>query len=220
MKAMFPGLLVLVALAGCKAERPAESAAPAMDAVDQAVDSVNGQAVDQQAVDPPAADVSPSSSPTTGPMPAPGVITFTGFGPASFGASDEEVRMAWGKDLGDVHAGEPGGCYYLFPQPKPEGSYRIAFMIEGDKFARIDIDAADIVAPGGGKVGMSADEIRTLYAGRIEERPHKYVQDGKYFRIKDSAGGKGVLLFEIDTGKVDEWRIGVPPQIDYVEGCS
>ena len=21
-------------------------------------------------------------------------------------------------------------------------------------------------------------------------------------------------------GKVDEWRIGVPPQVDYVEGCS
>jgi len=218
MKAMFSGLLMVAALAGCKAERPAEPAAPATD-----LPAVDQSAADQQTVDQPAADMPPATPPTlptTGPMPAPGTITFAGFGPANFGASDEEVRMAWGQDLGDAYAGEPGGCYYLFPQPKPEGSYRIGFMIEGDKFARIDVDAADIVAPGGGKIGMSADEVRKVYADRIEERPHKYDPDGKYFRIKDSAGGNGVLLFEVNAGKVSEWRIGVPPQVDYVEGCG
>jgi hypothetical protein len=30
-----------------------------------------------------------------------------------------------------------------------------------------------------------------------------------------------VLLFATDAdGRVNEWRIGVPPQVDYVEGCS
>jgi len=29
------------------------------------------------------------------------------------------------------------------------------------------------------------------------------------------------LLFETDAaGKITRWRVGVPPQIDYVEGCS
>lgn len=57
--------------------------------------------------------------------------------------------------------------------------------------------------------------------GRIEERPHKYVEDGKYLRLRDEAGDDGVLLFATDGhGKVTEWRIGVPPQVDYVEGCS
>ncbi|HWI23748.1 MAG TPA: lectin, partial [Lysobacter sp.] len=33
--------------------------------------------------------------------------------------------------------------------------------------------------------------------------------------------GKGVLVFETDAaGKVTAWRAGVPPQVDYVEGCS
>ena len=75
---------------------------------------------------------------------------------------------------------------------------------------------------GGGKVGMSKAQIAALYAG-IEEEPHKYT-DGQYLRIKDAAGGNGVLLFETDgkgdAAKVSEWRIGVPPQVDYAEGCS
>ena len=211
MRAMLPWLLPVLVLAACKAERPAEPAAPAAER----------PTVDRPAADmPPAAATVAAPSLPTGPIPAAGAITFAGFGPANFGANDEEVRMAWGKDLGDVYAGEPGGCYYLFPQPKPEGSYRLAFMIEGNKFARIDVDTAEIVAPGGGKVGMSAEEIGKLYAGRIEGQPHKYDPDGKYLRIKDGAGGAGVLLFEVNAGKVSEWRIGVPPQVDYVEGCS
>ncbi|RZA22649.1 MAG: lectin, partial [Lysobacteraceae bacterium] len=71
-----------------------------------------------------------------------------------------------------------------------------------------------------GKRGMSLDEIRKLYPG-AEEQPHKYVEGGKNLRIKDSGGGNGVLVFEIDAaGKVSAWRVGVPPQVDYVEGCS
>ncbi|HEY0661378.1 MAG TPA: hypothetical protein VGD21_08695 [Lysobacter sp.] len=202
-------------LVACDAQRPADSAAPPPVA-------------DQPAADVPPANAPPPITPppepapaSGGPMPAAGAIGFAGFGPAAFGANEEAVRMAWGKELGGDRPAEAGGCYYLFPQPRPQAGYRLGFMIEGDKFARIDVDTADIVAPGGGKVGMGADEIRKLYAGRIEEQGHKYVEGGKYLRIKDSAGSKGMLVFAADAaGKVTEWHIGVPPQVDYVEGCS
>jgi hypothetical protein len=46
-------------------------------------------------------------------------------------------------------------------------------MIEGDRFAHIDVRAGTLVAPGGGRVGMTAE--RALYPGRIEERPHKSI---------------------------------------------
>jgi hypothetical protein len=154
--------------------------------------------------------------------PAEGTITFQGFGPAKFGATAEEVRIAWGGDLGDAKPDEPGGCHYLIPQPVGTDGYRTAFMIEGDKFVRIDVRRNDVTAPGGGKVGMTKAQVAALYTG-IEEQPHKY-SDGLYLRIKDAAGGKGVLLFETDAkgddARVTEWRIGVPPQVDYVEGCS
>ncbi|MHB8912406.1 MAG: hypothetical protein ACYC42_07125 [Lysobacter sp.] len=206
-------LLLLLVLAACNAERPVEpAAAPPV--------------IDQPEVDVPPATAPPTSTPAatpsdSGPMPAQGAIGFSGFGPAAFGAADGQVRMAWGKDIKADTPSEPGGCYYLFPQPRPQSGYGIGFMIEGDKFARIDIDSVNIAAPGGGRIGMSADEIRTRYAGRIEEQNHKYVEGGKYLRIRDGAGGEGVLLFVTDAaGKVATWRIGVPPQVDYVEGCS
>ncbi|MFD0738936.1 hypothetical protein ACFQZQ_06540 [Lysobacter koreensis] len=128
--------------------------------------------------------------------------------------------MAWGKDLKVDTPSEPGGCHYLYPLPRPQGGYGVGFMVEGDKFVRIDVDSADIVAPGGGKRGMSTDDIRRLYLGRVEASPHEYT-DGQYLRIQDAAGGNGVLVFETDeAGKVGDWHIGVPPQVDYVEGCS
>ncbi|TQC57293.1 lectin, partial [Pantoea dispersa] len=35
------------------------------------------------------------------------------------------------------------------------------------------------------------------------------------------AGQSGVLVFETDAaGKVVAWRVGLPPQVDYVEGCG
>jgi hypothetical protein len=154
--------------------------------------------------------------------PADGTITFKGFGPANFGATQEDVRMAWGGDLGDGKPDEAGGCYYLVPQPVGTDGFRTAFMIEGDKFVRIDVRRDDVAAPGGGKVGMRKAQVAALYAG-IEEGPHKYT-DGQYLRVKDPAGGSGVMVFETDgagdDATVTEWRIGIPPQVDYVEGCS
>src|SRR3546814_8127930 len=68
---------------------------------------------------------------------------------------------------------------------------------------------------------MGVDEIRSLYAGRVEEKPHKYVEGGKYLGVEDISGGKGKLVFATEgDGRFTSWRVGVPPQVDYVEGCS
>jgi len=152
-------------------------------------------------------------------MPAAGAITFTGFGPAHWGASEEQVRQAWGKDLQGAPS-EPNGCYYLFPEPRSAGGYRLAFLLEAAKFSRIDVRVSDITAPGGGRVGMDKAEVHRLYPG-ITEQKHKYVEGGLNLRGMDPAGGQGVVVFEVDpAGKVVAWRVGVPPQVDYVEGCS
>lgn len=154
--------------------------------------------------------------------PAVGAIGFQGFGMAPFGADQEAVRMAWGRDLGDAVPAEPGGCYCLAPHPRlQEGRDRIAFMIDGDRFVRIDVTAPDIEAPGGGRAGLSADVIHGLYGEGVEERPHKYIDGGHYLRVADPVGGEAVLLFETGAdGYSTRWRIGLPPQIDWVEGCG
>ena len=157
--------------------------------------------------------------PMTGPMPAEGAITYAGFGPAHWGASEEQVRQAWGKDLQGAPS-EPNGCYYLFPEPRSAGGYRLAFLFEGAKFSRLDVRVPDIAAPGGGRVGMDKAEVHRLYPA-ITEQKHKYVEGGLNLRGMDPGGGQGVVVFEVDpAGKVVAWRVGQPPQVDYVEGCS
>jgi hypothetical protein len=157
--------------------------------------------------------------PVGGVMPAPGAIAFDGFGPAKWGATEEQVRQAWGKDLEGAPS-EPNGCYYLFPEAPTTKGYRFAFMLEGGKFSRIDVRTPDIVAPGGGKVGMDRAALQGAYPGLVEQRD-KYDENARNLRGADPKGGAGVVIFHLDgAGKVTEWRVGVPPQVDYVEGCS
>ena len=81
------------------------------------------------------------------------------------------------------------------------------------------IAAADVPA----LIASVHGALNQVAAGKVEEQPHAYT-NGQYLRIEDPAGGKGVLVFETDgkdaASKVLRWRIGVAPQVDYVEGCS
>lgn len=151
------------------------------------------------------------------PEPASGLARFDGYGDMRFGMTEAEAQQAWGGDLN----GEAGdGCHYRNPVWAKAPSY-FAFMIDGGKFVRYDVGNDKEVAPGGGKRGMTADEIRALYPGRITESAHKYVEGGKYLKVAAGDGSKGKLVFETDAaGKVSEWHAGVEPQVDYIEGCS
>jgi hypothetical protein len=171
----------------------------------------------------PAVQTPPATAPTpapAAPAPAPvGLARFDGYGDMRFGMTAAEATKAWGGELN----GKPGAgelCYYLNPVSNPSPAY-FAFMIEADKFVRYDVGNDKETAPGGGKRGMTIDDIRKLYPGRIEEKPHKYVEGGHYLRIKADDDSRGVLVFETDAaGKVGEWHVGQPPQVDYIEGCS
>ena len=201
-------MVLLLALSACGEREPSRPPA-----------SATAPAPAQTApAEPPAPSPPP---PPAGTMPAPGVIGYTGFGPATFGANEEQVRMAWGKELTGPKPDTPDGCYYLMPEPRTRRGYRIGFMFENQRFVRIDVDADDIEAPGGGRVGMTTQDIQRLYAGHVQMQNHKYVEGGHYLRIPNPGGGSGVVLFETDAdGRVTAWRIGEPPQVDYVEGCS
>ncbi len=176
--------------------------------------------VPDPAADQPAEDVPPATAPPEA-FDRVAQARFDGYGDLRFGMDAAQMRQAWGGELRDLpEPPEADACYYLVPlwsEPPAE----FALMMEGGRFVRYDVGTPRETAPGGGRVGMSADEIRALYAGGVEELPHKYVPDGHYLRIKADDGGPGVLVFETDpAGRVTSWRLGVPPQADYVEGCA
>ncbi len=206
MKLSLPVLTALtLALSACNAERKPQD--------DAGVAQTQAQ---QQPLDQPAEDVPPATAPPATPMPAPVPGTYEGYGKARFGMSAHEVKRGWD---GELEGSSADACYYLRPK-QTDGAGWPALMFENGKFVRYDVETIADVAPGGGQVGMSADDIKTAYAGRVEEQPHKYVKGGKNLRIKSNDGASAVV-FETDAaGKVTSWRVGVPPQVDYVEGCS
>src|SRR5690606_262837 len=138
-----------------------------------------------------------------------------GYGAARFGMSADEVRSAWDGDLDGPQ--ESPECFHL----GPADSQRLAdfaLMFGDGRFVRYSVESDVVTAPGGGRVGMPDKEIEVLYPGQVERSPHKYT-DGEYLRIQGADGR--VLIFE--TGEdaiVTDWRVGLPPQVDYVEGCA
>lgn len=151
----------------------------------------------------------------------PAVINFEGFGPAKFGANEEEVRMSWGHPLEAAAPSEGSTCYYLTMDPTPEGGYGIGFMFEEGGFKRYDVDVPLHVAPGDFTVGAHADDVLAKFAGRVEAMPHKYVEGARYLVVSPEQGGDARLVFEVDPqGLVTEWRIGLLPQVLYVERCG
>lgn len=160
---------------------------------------------------PPPAAVSASAK--TGP-------SFRGFDGAQFGMTSDQLRQAWAGALNGAAPASPGDCHVLTPA-SARSPRDVSLMVEGDKFVRYDIGTADAMAPGGGKVGMTVDQIRSLYAGRIREQPAKYTPGAIDLRVSADDDSGSALVFETDAvGKVARWRVGQSPAVDYVEGCS
>ena len=196
-------IIIVLALAACRQHEPTTAQSATVPA----------------AVAPPPAGTAAATSPSDGDTNN-SLARMDGYGDLRFGMTADETKKAWGGELRGRVPDDIGACYYLSPiWTKAPADF--ALMIEGDRFVRYDVGTDKEAAPGGGKRGMQVDDIRKLYAGRIEERPHKYVEGGRYLRIVANDGGNGVLVFVSDaSGEVTSWRVGHTPQVDYVEGCS
>jgi hypothetical protein len=208
-----------LALAGCAGDEPATGIKPPSAAAgpDAAEHEPRTGAADPA-----------SSGAASDPFPAPvdpgaydnaGLARFDGYGAARFGMSADEVRQAWDGELDGI-PGEGEACFHLSPAGQPSIAH-FALMFGDGEFVRYSVEDDAMTAPGGGRRGMDEAAIERLYGERIERSNHKYVEGGEYLRIAAPDGGDTVLIFETDAhGTVTEWRVGRPPQVDYVEGCA
>ena len=176
-----------------------------------------------------AADPAPATPPVTEPVvPAePAVVvapasqaSFTGYGDMKLGSTLEQAKTAWAGELQESKPAEGSTCHYLMPKWVSKAS-EFGFMVEEGKFVRYDVGTDKEIAPGGGKVGMVVEQLMLLYGSSLQSAPDKYVEGGKVFSLAAPDGTPARLVFQVDgVGRVSAWRIGLPPQVDYVEGCS
>ncbi|MGY3041577.1 hypothetical protein ACVWWQ_003210 [Rhodanobacter sp. TND4EL1] len=176
-------------------------------------------------------DGSPPAAPTSASPPSPAIKSvpvatvdadamahYDGYGDVRFGMDEASFDKAWGGELKGAPERD-STCFYKTPKWVTL-SADFAFMFEDGRFVRYDVGTAKEAAPGGGKVGMDAKRISALYGAGVQIQPHKYVDGAEYLRV-EAPHGKSMLVFETDPqGKVTRWHVGVPPQVDYVEGCG
>lgn len=166
----------------------------------------------------PAAAPVPAPSPGSSAPAASSDADWQGYGAAQLGIDADQLRTAWTGEL-QGEAAADGGCYYLSPAAHSEGGP--FFMLEGGKFVRYDVRGGDTAAPGGGKIGMELAQLQALYPQAEPLQPHKYVEGGRVLRVPATDGSQSMLVFELGAdGKATIWRVGLPPQVDYVEGCG
>ncbi|WP_439333022.1 lectin [Xanthomonas campestris] len=173
---------------------------------------------DQPRGDVPPATAPPGSLPPRLRQDPAALARLDGYGDLRLGMDAAQARVAWGGALrGD--AAPDGGCYLLRPQ-WADDARRFGFMFEGDRLVRYQTNEPKEVAPGGGRVGMTVAELRALYPDGLTEQPHKYIPGALSLRHAD-AQSQSALVFDTDAdGKLTNWRVGVAPQVDYVEGCG
>lgn len=205
--------LLLLSLAACN--RTPEPAAPAEPAATAPAKDASVPA------DADLATASPVDPRTDSPA------RLDGYGGVALGAGIAEVRSGYGsplQGLGTDAAGKPlpadnsnDGCYFLRPQDAEDPR----LMIEGRKLVRYDVRSSAIVAPGGGRVGMTLGELQALYPDRGDVVPDKYDEKAQHLRVRPAQEGGAVVDFALGAdGKVGGWRVGRTPQVDYAEGCG
>jgi len=205
--ALIAPLLMLAACSGHDRSAESPAAASTVAALQQTQATLASSPLSQPAVS--------SSSARSAQMP---VATYAGYAGLRFGTDEATFRKQWTGTLSEGASAPGSTCKQWVPMQgaKPEGGAR--FMFEDNRFVRYDVAAGDESAPGGGQIGMSAEQIMALYPS-AQRQPQKY--DPEAFELRATGDEGAVVLFELGKdGKVTRWRVGLPPQIDYVEGCG
>jgi hypothetical protein len=73
----------------------------------------------------------------------------------------------------------------------------------------------------GAGVGDSEARVLALYQGRIRVEPHKYTgPEGHYLVVSRPADTLYLIIFETDGKRVERYRAGRRPAVEFVEGCA
>ena len=140
-----------------------------------------------------------------------------GVGAVRIGATLAQVNAALGEQLRPTYDVNPE-CDYVDPAGLPPG---IALMVNQDTIVRIDVDTTGIPTTEGAAVGDTESRVLEIYSGRVTVQPHKYTgPEGHYLVVKWPADTLHLLIFETDGKKVLNYRAGVRPAVEYVEGCA
>lgn len=140
---------------------------------------------------------------------------------ARFGADAAAIRGAWGGEMKDNNGQRPdAACFLLYPV-RGAITHQYGFLMGKNGLAGIDVYDPKAQAPGGGRIGMSIDEINRTYAGKIKQVPNPTFEGAAFLEVPSPQGKDTQLTFETDAlGNVTNWRIAVKGAMAHEESCT
>ncbi|MBG54039.1 MAG: hypothetical protein CML99_16735 [Rhodobiaceae bacterium] len=110
---------------------------------------------------------------------------------------------------------ETYGCTYA--RAETDNGPVFIMTIDG-KVARIELGEKGATLENGLGIGSLEDEIIAAFGDKAVVEPNKYDEQGTDYQItlSESAG----LIFNVSEGKVQAFRVGRYPELEWVEGCS
>jgi hypothetical protein len=143
-------------------------------------------------------------------------VTLHGIGDLRIGMSVAELRGR-GATM-EENPLEEGDCNY-WHLPGRDG---LAFMVVGGRVVRIDIQNPAYRTRSGAHVGMSEAEVRALYGSAMRVEPHPYTGPEGHYLVYRARSEPYGLIFATDyqTGRAENFRVGLWDYVQLIEGCS
>lgn len=157
------------------------------------------------------------------PAPETRVLKPDAFENVRVGMSVDAAETSLGSGLDPRAAADPQAC--VMAKRSDGKDPNILYMIEGGKIVRIDVKAAAaqgekaVTTQFGIGIGTSEAELERAYGSKAVQEPHPYTYEegGHLYIVED---GANAIIFETANGKVESFRAGAHPQVDYKEGCA
>lgn len=164
----------------------------------------------------PANEALPPAPPAARPV-SDWVLTPRAFGPVQIGWTVAQLNAALGDSLKPTFE-ISDQCDQLAPVAFPAGT---SAMVLGDTVVRVDVYDPGILTPEGTGVGDTEARLLEAYGSRAAVTPHKYSgPEGHYVTVPDATDPRRMTIFETDGITVLNYRAGIAPGVQYVEGCA
>ena len=139
------------------------------------------------------------------------VLSMQGYGPVSFGMTQQAAQSAAQAAADPAVAPDPA-CSTLRFASLPG----VRFMLEQGIVTRADAEPG-VANKLGVKVGDPAAQVREKHPALVVT-PHKYDPAGHYLTL-GSDDQQAALILEDDGNRITDIRAGRQPAVAYVEGC-
>lgn len=151
------------------------------------------------------------------------ILTTTSLGPVRIGMTVQDAARALGSGLAPRQPFETEACWIASRVDGRDPG--IFYMISNGRIRRIDIRSYNknvprVMSDRGVTIGSTEQDVHRAYGGRVQMKPHPYTAPDGHYLLISAPDERGGYIFETLHGKVTDFRAGVRPYLDYIEGCA